>query len=54
MKKLDDFFLKHDEATNACLVALKDVISRHDPDISFSWKYNMPFFNYKNKMFCYS
>jgi hypothetical protein len=59
MKDLDDFFLKNDEATNACFMALKDIILKFDPEISFSWKYGMPFFSFRNsqnsasKMFCY-
>ena len=53
MKEFDDFFLKNDEATNACLMALKDIILKFDPKISFSWKYGMPFFSFGGKMFCY-
>jgi Domain of unknown function (DU1801) len=53
MKDLDDFFLKNDEAINSCLMALKDIILKFDPEISFSWKYGMPFFSFRNKMFCY-
>lgn len=51
MKDLDDFFLKNDEATNACFMALKDIILKFDPEISFSWKYGMPFLALGTKCF---
>jgi hypothetical protein len=53
MKSLDDFYLKFDEPLKSTFLALKDIILNQDPEISMSWKYGMPFFSFKTKMFCY-
>jgi hypothetical protein len=53
MKDSDNFYLQHDEPTKGCLLALKEIILKQDKDISAAWKYGMPFFCYKGKMFCY-
>lgn len=49
----DNFYLKHSESINAALQAAKALILQQDPDITHAWKYGMPFFCYKGKMFCY-
>lgn len=51
--KLDEFYLQQDEPLKSCFFALRDLILAHDPDITNAWKFNMPFFLYKGKMFCY-
>jgi len=53
MKALDDFYLRQEEPTKETLLALKDIILNQDKDITNEWKYGMPFFCYKGKMFCY-
>ena len=53
MKELDDFYLKLDEPNRACLLALRDIILAQDEAITTAWKYSLPFFCYKGKMFCY-
>lgn len=53
VKELDDFYLQKDETIKACLLALRDIIISQDSQITNSWKYGMPFFCYKGKMFCY-
>jgi hypothetical protein len=50
---LDNFFLNQKEPVKGCLLALREIILKHDPHISAAWKYGMPFFCYKGKMFCY-
>ncbi len=50
---LDNFYLQHPEPVNECLLALKAIILKQDKDITAAWKYRMPFFCYKGKMFCY-
>jgi hypothetical protein len=50
---IDQFYLTKDEPNRGCLLALRDIILAQDPDITAEWKYNMPFFCYKGKMFCY-
>jgi hypothetical protein len=53
MKQLDDFYLQQEEPTKGIFLALKEIILKHDKDITNVLKYGMPFFCYKGKMFCY-
>ncbi|HTH82571.1 MAG TPA: DUF1801 domain-containing protein [Mucilaginibacter sp.] len=53
MNELDNFYLRHNSSVNDCLLALKSIILKQDKDITAEWKYRMPFFCYKGKMFCY-
>lgn len=53
MKASDNFYLQHDEPVKGCLLALKEIILSQDEAITAEWKYGMPFFCYKGKMFCY-
>jgi hypothetical protein len=53
MNNIDDFYLKFEEPIKSTFLALKDIILDQDQEISMSWKYGMPFFSFKNKMFCY-
>ena len=50
---IDHFYLTKDEPNRSCLLALRDIVLSLDADITAEWKYNMPFFYYKGKMFCY-
>jgi hypothetical protein len=50
---LDNFYLQYAEPVNETLLALKAIILKQDKDITAAWKYRMPFFCYKGKMFCY-
>lgn len=52
-KSLDNFYLLQQEPNASCLLALRDIILSHDKSITAQLKYGMPFFNYKDKMFCY-
>jgi hypothetical protein len=52
-KEIDHFYLKQEEPVKSCLLALRQLILSQDKDIVAVWKYGMPFFSYKNKMFCY-
>lgn len=47
------FYSKQTEPIKDCLLALKHIILSLDADITSEWKYGMPFFCYKGKMFCY-
>ena len=49
----DAYFLKQKEPIRSCLLALKEIILSQDKEITFAIKYGMPFFCFKNKMFCY-
>ncbi len=53
MKASDDFYLQQQEPVKATLLALKEIIMSQDKSITHEWKYGMPFFCYKGKMFCY-
>lgn len=53
MKEPDNFYLRQEEPIKSCLLALREIILSQDKDISNAWKYGMPFFCYKGKMFCY-
>lgn len=49
----DQFYLKKEEPVKSCLLALREIILAQDKNITPAWKYGMPFFCYKGKMFCY-
>ncbi|TKC09700.1 DUF1801 domain-containing protein [Pedobacter frigoris] len=53
MNALENYYGQHEEPTRSCLLALRTIILNQDNDISATWKYRMPFFCYKGKMFCY-
>ncbi len=53
MKAIDDFYSKQDEPIKSTLLALKSIILSQDKEITNEWKYGMPFFCYRGKMFCY-
>jgi len=53
MKEIDNFYLQKDEPIKGCLLALREIILSQDKDVTAAWKYGMPFFCYKGKMFCY-
>ena len=53
MRELDNFYLQQDEPIKGTLLALREIILQQDKDVTNAWKYGMPFFCYKGKMFCY-
>lgn len=53
MKEIDNFYLEKEEPVKSCLMALRQIILDRNRNISEAWKYRMPFFCYKGKMFCY-
>jgi len=53
MNALENYYEQQEEPTRTCLLAVRTIILNYDKDISASWKYGMPFFCYKGKMFCY-
>lgn len=50
---LDNFFLAKNEPVKSCLLFLRSFILQQDKNITEHWKYGMPFYYYKGKMFCY-
>lgn len=53
MNALENYYEQHEEPARSCLLALRAIILHQDKDVSATWKYGMPFFCYKGKMFCY-
>ncbi len=53
MRELDNFYLQQNEPLKGILLALREIILQQDKEVSNAWKYGMPFFCYKGKMFCY-
>lgn len=47
------FYEKQEEPIKSCFLALHQIILAQDPNLVPAWKYGMPFFYYKQKMFCY-
>lgn len=53
MKASENYYNQLEEPIKGCLLALHHFILNLDDDITPAWKYGMPFFCYKGKMFCY-
>jgi len=50
---VENFYLNLPEPNRGCMLSLKDLILKFDGGISQEWKYKLPFFYFKGKMFCY-
>ncbi len=53
MRELDNFYLHQDELIKETFLALREIILQQDKEVTQAWKYGMPFFYFKGKMFCY-
>jgi hypothetical protein len=53
LREIDLFFLQKDEPAKSSLLFLRKHIINFDAHITEAWKYKMPFYCYKGKMFCY-
>ncbi|MES2447651.1 MAG: DUF1801 domain-containing protein [Bacteroidota bacterium] len=53
ISELNQFYLKFEEPTQSCLLALRNLILKHDVNITAEWKYKLPFFYFKGQMLCY-
>jgi len=53
INELNNFYLKQKEPNRSCFMALREIILSFNNDITEEWKYKLPFFCYKKKMFCY-
>ena len=53
LRDIDQFYLQKEEPVKSCLIALRETILKQDREITVAWKYGMPFFCFKGKMFCY-
>jgi Domain of unknown function (DU1801) len=50
---LDRYYQGQEEPSRSCLLGLRDLVLSHGLHITEAWKYRMPFFCYRGKMFCY-
>lgn len=53
IRDLDNWYLDKEEPNKSCLQALRTWIANFDEHLTEAWKYRMPFFCFKGKMFCY-
>jgi hypothetical protein len=53
LEELQNFYLDKKEPLKSCFLALRDIITSFDDNISEHWKYKLPFFYFKGKPFCY-
>src|ERR1700760_4948630 len=53
LREIDQFFLNQPEPAKSCLMFLRQFLLDFDKNITEAWKYRMPFYCYKGKMFCY-
>jgi Domain of unknown function (DU1801) len=53
LRDIDNYFDQKDEPVKSCLLFLREHILALDKNITEDWKYRMPFYCYKGKMFCY-
>lgn len=53
MREIDNYYLNKEEPNKSCLLELRSILLKHDPEITETRKYGMPCFCYKNKIFCY-
>jgi hypothetical protein len=49
----NNFYAQQNEPLKSCLLALREIILSLDIEITPAWKYGMPFFCFRGKMFCY-
>jgi len=53
LRPIDDYFLQKDEPLKSCMQFLRERILKQNSNITEAWRYGMPFYYYKGKMFCY-
>jgi len=53
LREIDNFYIQKAEPAKSYLQAMRHFILKYNNNITEAWKYKMPFFCYKGKMFCY-
>jgi len=53
LKPADNYFMQQEEPSKSCLLVLRKIILSYNNNIAEAWKYGMPFYCYRGKMFCY-
>ena len=49
----DNFYVDKQEPNKSCLLTMRNIVLNYDKDITETWKYGMPCFCYRGKIFCY-
>lgn len=53
MRPIDLYFDRLTEPSGSCLQAMRQYLLRFEPGLEETWKYRMPVYTCKGKMFCY-
>lgn len=53
LTELESFFRLKPEPQQSCLYFLRSIITNFDPEIRETYKWKLPFYTLKGKMFCY-
>jgi hypothetical protein len=53
LRPIDEYFLWQEEPSKSCLQFLRAHILGLGPNITESWSYGMPFYQFNKKRFCY-
>lgn len=53
IENLQNYYLNKEEPNQSCLITLKNFILEQDENITENFKWGLPCFLYKNKMFCF-
>lgn len=53
LSDIEAFYDKQPEPNKSCMLYLRNCILQVHPEITQEWKYKLPFFYFKGKMFCY-
>ncbi len=53
LRQIDEYFMNKEEPVKSCIQFLREHILKLDKNITETWRYGMPFYNYNGKRFCY-
>ena len=53
MNPLNEYYLRQPEPSRSIPLFLREFILKHDPQITETLSFGLPFFKFKGKMFCY-
>lgn len=53
LSPIESFFASREEPGKSCFLFLRKLLLEFDNAITEHWKYGMPFYYFKGKMFCY-
>lgn len=52
-READNYFLKLPEPAQSCMLALRNHLLNYGAQLTETWKYSMPVYTLRGKMFCY-